>query len=68
LGLARELEVIDRDTKSKLCMLELVEATEEQLTAAERGQKVIDGGRRVAIIQVRGLAGCRTVASRCDSY
>jgi hypothetical protein len=55
-GLERELEGLDKDIESKRRMLELVEATEEQLAAQGGGQRSTEGDGPGASTQVRGSA------------
>jgi hypothetical protein len=43
-GLLREVEALDKEIETKRRMMELVEATEEQLVDQERGQQAIEGG------------------------
>jgi hypothetical protein len=54
-GLERELEGLDKEIESKGRMLELVEATEEQLAAQGLGHQASEEGAPGAGMQVRGL-------------
>jgi hypothetical protein len=53
-GLERELETLDKDIESKRRMLELVEATEEQLATQGQGHQDLEGRGPRASTQVRG--------------
>jgi hypothetical protein len=58
-GLLKELQAVGKIIESRRRMLELVEATERQLAAQQRGRRAIEGGGPGAGTQVRAWASCR---------
>jgi hypothetical protein len=56
----RELERLGKAMDSTRRMLELVEATEEQLAAQGRGQPGLERGGPGASMEVRNQSGCST--------
>jgi hypothetical protein len=60
-----KLEALDKDLKLKRRQLELVEATEGQLTAQGLGQRVFEGEGPGASTQVRGSAMAKLQPDIC---